>query len=271
MQTDWTLTIVRTDLGRAVIDAMVADGVIETRPGDDDPGAIALLHKLAAKSRSRWPEWAAEDARLGLPCQEVAGVGERRLLQTGLVADAGGHQTLDLGVEVVAGAKVGLDVAERGVRGSLAILGVVALASARRSSHDGVVAAAAHRQQRRCVPTVRAPRWTRRRRWTHISRKSRCTAGTAWGSTSSPNAATSVGSIGPGSASKPAPLSPSSLQAADERGERDHEPDGAKRSAPRRPPSGLPTRSREAVIHERLDVGGQRRDPVLEIVDRGRR
>ena len=26
--TDWTLTIVRTDLGRAIIDAMVADGVI---------------------------------------------------------------------------------------------------------------------------------------------------------------------------------------------------------------------------------------------------
>jgi len=64
---DWTLTIVRTDLGRAVIDAMIADGVIETRPGDDDPGAIALLHKLAAKSRSRWPEWAAPDARVGLP------------------------------------------------------------------------------------------------------------------------------------------------------------------------------------------------------------
>ena len=40
--TDWTLTIVRTELGRAVIDAMVRDGVIDTRPGDDDPGAIAL-------------------------------------------------------------------------------------------------------------------------------------------------------------------------------------------------------------------------------------
>ncbi len=64
---DWTLTIVRTDLGRAVIDAMIADGVIETRPGDDDPGAIALLHKLAQKSRERWPDWAAEEARVGLP------------------------------------------------------------------------------------------------------------------------------------------------------------------------------------------------------------
>ncbi len=65
--TDWTLTIIRTELGRAIIDAMVRDGVIETRPGDDDPGAIALMHKLAAKSRARWPEWAQPAARVGIP------------------------------------------------------------------------------------------------------------------------------------------------------------------------------------------------------------
>lgn len=65
-ETDWTLTIVRTDLGRAVIDAMITDGVIETRPGDDDPGAIALMHKLAEKSRTRWPEWASEPVRVGI-------------------------------------------------------------------------------------------------------------------------------------------------------------------------------------------------------------
>ena len=64
--TDWTLTVVRTDLGRAVIEAMIKDGVVETRPGDDDPGAITLMHKLSAKSRSRWPEWAAKEVRLGL-------------------------------------------------------------------------------------------------------------------------------------------------------------------------------------------------------------
>jgi coenzyme F420 hydrogenase subunit beta len=63
---DWTLTIVRTELGRAVIDAMVKDGVIETRPGDDDPGAVALMHKLAQKSRQRWPEWAAAEAKVGI-------------------------------------------------------------------------------------------------------------------------------------------------------------------------------------------------------------
>ncbi len=65
-ETDWTLTVVRTELGRAIIDAMIADGVIETRPGDDDPAAIALMHRLAKKSRERWPEWARDEVRVGL-------------------------------------------------------------------------------------------------------------------------------------------------------------------------------------------------------------
>jgi coenzyme F420 hydrogenase subunit beta len=54
---DWTLTIVRTDLGRDVIGKMIDAGVLEARPGDDDPGAIELMHKLSAKSRRRWPEF----------------------------------------------------------------------------------------------------------------------------------------------------------------------------------------------------------------------
>ena len=48
----------RTDKGRELLDGMIADGAVETRPGDDDPGAIALLHKLARVSRRRWPETA---------------------------------------------------------------------------------------------------------------------------------------------------------------------------------------------------------------------
>jgi coenzyme F420 hydrogenase subunit beta len=55
---DWTLTIVRTDKGRDLLNGMIADGSVETRPGDDDPGAIALLHRLARVSRKRWPETA---------------------------------------------------------------------------------------------------------------------------------------------------------------------------------------------------------------------
>jgi coenzyme F420 hydrogenase subunit beta len=61
---DWTLTIVRTDVGRELMAAMQRDGVIEVRPGDDDPGAIALMHKLSAKSRKRWPEFAIDEPRV---------------------------------------------------------------------------------------------------------------------------------------------------------------------------------------------------------------
>ena len=71
---DWTLTLVRTDLGREIIDGMIADGVIETRPGDDDPGAIALLRKLSVVSRRRWPETAVAAPRLGVPPAEAEGL-----------------------------------------------------------------------------------------------------------------------------------------------------------------------------------------------------
>ncbi|HXQ76046.1 MAG TPA: Coenzyme F420 hydrogenase/dehydrogenase, beta subunit C-terminal domain [Acidimicrobiales bacterium] len=60
---DWTLTIVRTDQGREILAGMIADGVVETRPGDDDPGAIELLHKLARVSRRRWPATAVDAPR----------------------------------------------------------------------------------------------------------------------------------------------------------------------------------------------------------------
>ncbi len=55
---DWTLTMVRTELGREIIQRMIADGSIIARPADEDPAAIALMRKLAERSRARWPEWA---------------------------------------------------------------------------------------------------------------------------------------------------------------------------------------------------------------------
>ncbi len=61
---DWTLTVVRTDIGRELMDSMERDGWIEVRPGDDDPGAIELMHKLAKKQRARWPEFAIAAPRL---------------------------------------------------------------------------------------------------------------------------------------------------------------------------------------------------------------
>jgi len=64
---DWTLTLVRTDLGREIIVKMLEDGTIEGRPGDDDPGAIALLRKLSNLQRKRWPETAVDAPRLRPP------------------------------------------------------------------------------------------------------------------------------------------------------------------------------------------------------------
>ena len=52
---DWTLTIVRTERGRALMESLQRAGAIETRPISEDPGALALLGRLARASRRRWP------------------------------------------------------------------------------------------------------------------------------------------------------------------------------------------------------------------------
>lgn len=57
---DWTLTVVRTPLGREIIMRMLDEGIIVGRPGEDDPAAIELMRKLSVKSRQRWPNWANE-------------------------------------------------------------------------------------------------------------------------------------------------------------------------------------------------------------------
>ena len=64
---DWTLTVVRTDLGREVISRMLADGTIVSRPGDDDPDAIKLMRRLSIVSRRRWPDTAWAPVKLGTP------------------------------------------------------------------------------------------------------------------------------------------------------------------------------------------------------------
>jgi len=52
---DWTLTVVRTPRGKELFESMLADGALEVRPGEDDPGAIALMQRLSKVSRKRWP------------------------------------------------------------------------------------------------------------------------------------------------------------------------------------------------------------------------
>ena len=53
---DWTLTVVRTDLGREIIVRMLQDGAIIGRSADEDPDAVALMRRLSIVSRRRWPK-----------------------------------------------------------------------------------------------------------------------------------------------------------------------------------------------------------------------
>ncbi len=67
----WTLTIVRTERGAEWLQGLVDAGRVTVRPGSDDPGAIALMEKLAAKSRKRWPQYEGEQGMPGiLPVEE---------------------------------------------------------------------------------------------------------------------------------------------------------------------------------------------------------
>ena len=63
----WTLTVVRTELGQEIINEMVAGDALEIRPGEDDPGALSLMGRLATSSRRRWPASADPAPRLGVP------------------------------------------------------------------------------------------------------------------------------------------------------------------------------------------------------------
>ncbi len=51
----WTLTIVRTERGSEWLAELVDAGWVTVRPGSEDPAAIALMGKLSAKQRKRWP------------------------------------------------------------------------------------------------------------------------------------------------------------------------------------------------------------------------
>ena len=68
---DWTLTLLRTEKGEELFNDMEAAGVIETRPIEDDPGAVTLLNKLSRVSRKRWPATAVPmPGRLPAPASD---------------------------------------------------------------------------------------------------------------------------------------------------------------------------------------------------------
>jgi coenzyme F420 hydrogenase subunit beta len=51
----WTLAVVRTARGEEWLRGAEAAGAVTVRPGEEDPAALALMAKLAARSRERWP------------------------------------------------------------------------------------------------------------------------------------------------------------------------------------------------------------------------
>jgi len=64
---DWTLVIVRTDLGREVVSRLIDAGVIVSRPADSDEKAMKLLRTLSIVSRRRWPKAADAAPLIGVP------------------------------------------------------------------------------------------------------------------------------------------------------------------------------------------------------------
>jgi coenzyme F420 hydrogenase subunit beta len=64
---DWTLCVVRTDLGREVMDRMIQSGAIIARPAETDEKAMKLLRLLSITSRRRWPEFANRAPAVGVP------------------------------------------------------------------------------------------------------------------------------------------------------------------------------------------------------------
>lgn len=50
----WTLTIVRTQRGKDLIQSMISDGWLHTKEIDEDPRAMDLLIRLSSKQRERW-------------------------------------------------------------------------------------------------------------------------------------------------------------------------------------------------------------------------
>jgi coenzyme F420 hydrogenase subunit beta len=64
---DWTLVLVRTDLGREVMSRMIASGAIISRPADTDEKAMKLLRTLSIVSRRRWPKFADPGVSVGVP------------------------------------------------------------------------------------------------------------------------------------------------------------------------------------------------------------
>src|SRR5581483_8345073 len=52
-QDGWTLTLIRTEVGRTFWEGLKASGLIEVRPAEEEPEVLDLMRRLAIKSRKR--------------------------------------------------------------------------------------------------------------------------------------------------------------------------------------------------------------------------
>lgn len=64
---DWTLCVVRTELGEEVMKRMIADGTVIARPAETDEKAMKLLRLLSIVSRRRWKPDADPNPTIGVP------------------------------------------------------------------------------------------------------------------------------------------------------------------------------------------------------------
>jgi coenzyme F420-reducing hydrogenase beta subunit len=64
---DWTITITRTDRGRAFMDAMIAAGLLEVRPIEEFENSLKTLLRLARRQHQRVPAPAAGAAAVRPP------------------------------------------------------------------------------------------------------------------------------------------------------------------------------------------------------------
>jgi coenzyme F420 hydrogenase subunit beta len=55
---DWTLTVIRSDLGKTILEDMENKNLIVRKSIEEDPGALKLMNKLSAVSRKRGPQGA---------------------------------------------------------------------------------------------------------------------------------------------------------------------------------------------------------------------
>ena len=117
---DWTLVLVRTDLGREIVSRMVETGAIISRPADSDEKAMKLLRTLSIVSRRRWPDFADAVGEGGRAAAQEEGGGRALTESTaGPGADPRHSARFRSPKQVVTGAGGGRSASERrGARGS---------------------------------------------------------------------------------------------------------------------------------------------------------